>query len=58
MLTDLRRKLRKEFGLEETFDPVPCVAADRFNGGGKWTVFVPYNRDGDESEQGKSNGRG
>ena len=57
VLSRLRTKLREAFGLEETFDPVPCIAVERLNGGGKWTVFVPYNRNGDESEPGKSNGK-
>lgn len=41
VLSILRGKLREAFGLESTFDPIPCVSIDRLNGGGNWTVFVP-----------------
>ena len=41
VLSILRSKLRDAFGLEESFDPIPCVSIERLNGGGNWTVFIP-----------------
>ena len=41
VLSRLRTSLRDAFGLEETFDPIPCVAVHRLDGGGQWTVYLP-----------------
>jgi hypothetical protein len=44
VLSRLRGVLRGAFGLDDSYDPVPCVTVHRKAGGGQWTVYLPMAR--------------